>query len=291
MSEYKKIILRPFDGYGDWISLCGMIRLFAEKYEEVELVMFYGGSGKKSFVENLFRDLNNVSVHDIYSSLNVEEGDDYVDLIIWDYGNPAQEVREESNYYNRFNLIGKKLGFDLKVLQNNFFARKLNPTRFTEEAQKVLHNNATAFYLSMGIPDNYRTEYFHYERDYDREDKFFSQLNLPKKYNVICEYGDNLIHRKYFSDNTIPVINIHNLADNLFDIIKVVENAQEIHLIENATSLLIYYLTYKQLINVREVLLHTYSRKETRRICDKNMNNIFIDMYKKPLLDVWKLIY
>lgn len=291
MTKHKKIIVRPFDGYGDWISLCGMIRLFSERYEEVELAMFYGGDGKRVFAENLFRDLDNVSVSDLRSDLRIGEDDDYVDVIIWNSGDPAQEKPEDDNHYNRFNLIGKKLGFDLDVVESSFFARKMNPTRFSEEAEKVLKNNATAFYLAMGIPDEYRTSHFHYERDHSREEKLFSELNLPEKYNVVCEYGSNLIDRKYFTDSSLPIVNLHNLSSNMFDVIKVVENAEEVHLLENSTSLMLYYLSHKQLVNLKDVSLHTYARKEMRRICTKTMSNIFIDMYKSPILDNWEFIY
>jgi hypothetical protein len=287
---FNSIFVRPYTGYGDWISVNGLIRFLSSKYKEVNLI--YDGMSDE-FIKNLYRDDNKIKTIDYYQvQLNSNLDWDYLDL-----QTARQSPPPSSNFYNIFNPIGKKFGLPVHDLKDEWFHPQflIDPTesaKFSEESKNILENNASAFYVSAGIPTNYRIDNFYYQRDLDSENKFFNDLNLPQKYVVISEYGENLIDRQFIKNKDVPLININNISPKYFDIIKVIENAEEVHLIENSTALLIYHMQYKKLMDSIEINLHTYARKEMVRKCiSKDESNIFLDMMRFPELENWKFIY
>lgn len=284
----KYIFIKSYTGYGDWISLNGLIRFLSTKYEEVYLI---SDGSDISFVTNLYRDNQKIKVVDS-SHLNNVQNYDYLDLLT-----ARQEVVDSNTYYNMFNQIGVKFGFPKINLKSEWFypqfiTNPTEPSNFTEDCKDILENNASAFYVASGIPKEYRIENFYYQRDYESENTFYENLNLPKKYIIISEYGDNLINKDYIKNKSLPVININQISQNYFDIIKVIENAEEVHLMENSTALMAYHLQYKNIMNLTPINLHTYIRTEMVRKCTKDIkSNIFLDMLLCPRLKNWNFIY
>ena len=63
-------------------------------------------------------------------------------------------------------------------------------------------------------------------------------VDPPKDYSVICEMYDGMLN----VDRT-NAINLHRLTDNFAHTLKLIENAKEVHLIENSISL--FYIICK----------------------------------------------
>ena len=125
-----------------------------------------------------------------------------------------------------------------------------------------------------------------------QEEELFNKLDLTnKKYIVVSNNTINPINiDKIYNINNYPLINIEYLSE-VYDICKIIENAEECHLIENSNALFIYHLQYKNLIKNNKIYLHAYARTEPHRICRKNLNNVYIDMFLQPKLDNWEIIY
>lgn len=279
----KKIFIRPYYGYGDWLSLNGMIRFLTLNYDEVNLII---DGTDENFIRNLYRD--NHKIKFLYECQFKEEDliHDQLDLQIY-----KDIFREGSNIYNKLNPIGKKFGFDTEQIDCNCYNRLESPHNFNKNCRDILVDNASSFYVAAGIPKEFRMDRFYYRRNYDSENIFFNSLNLPKKYNVICEYGENLIHRKYIKNSDLPIVNLHNLSEKYFDIIKIIENAEEVHLIENSISLLVYHMQFKKLMNPIRINMHTYARREECRRCTNKVSNVYLDMFLNPKLENWNFIY
>lgn len=285
-SFYKKnkIYFKPYYGYGDWLSLNGMVRFLSSKYDEVIIIT---ESSDITFVKNLYKDDSKVKVIYWYEYQESDSSYDYLDLQIWN-----QSENNRKNYYNRYNQIGNKFGFDVLTIFDECYERLESPHNFHNECKKLLEDNASSFYVAAGIPKEYKLDKFYYERDYESENQFFESLNLPEEYVVICDYGDNLIDRKYIQDKDAHIININNISEKYFDIIKVIENAKEVHLIENSIALFVYHLQYKKLMNDVQINMHTYARiEDCRRCTSSKKSNVYLDMLLNPSLDNWNFIY
>lgn len=285
---YKKIFINQYCGYGDWISVSGMARFLATKYEEVNII---GDGGNYNFISDLYKDKSRIKVigaNEMMEYINCKNDWDYLDLKTGD--SPSTPTVE--NHYNMFNQLGLKLGLPAIQIDPNWFRLEGDPCQFFVESKPVLENNAAAFYCSAGIPKNYRLDYFYYERNIESENNFFESLNLPEKYIVISEYGNNLLNRKFIKNKDLYILNINDIAQNYFDVIKVIENAEEVHLLENSTALISYHLQYKNLMKQVEIQFHTYGRREPARKCiSEDSSNIFMDMMTCPKLKNWNFIY
>ena len=122
------------------------------------------------------------------------------------------------------------------------------------------------------------------------EEELFASLDIDEPYSVVCDYGENLIDRKYVKHKKI--INLHNISPNLVDILKILENSDDIHLIENTVSLLVYHLQSANLLDRFNVNLHAYARKESHRKCDgPDCNNPYLNMLLLPKLDNWEVVW
>lgn len=286
MKKFKRLFFSPFDGVGDLMSLNGMVRYLCEQYEELHFVIYQDQS---LTLKKLFSDLPNLIVCRNFSQIDIKSEDDFVDLQIWNQD--RKDYSEYSNYYDRYNKIGKKFDFPVEEIDDNCYIRIKNNSSLTEKSKKVLYNNSDAFYVSMGIPKEYRTEKFYYERNFDEENKFFEQLNLPDEYVVLGDNSKNLIDKNLIGDKDLYVVNVSNISNNIFNTIKIMEQAKEVHLIENSISLMAYHLQYKNLMKEVPINLHIYSRTEPPRICTSfSESNAFLDMYLNPKLNTFNFV-
>jgi len=87
------------------------------------------------------------------------------------------------------------------------------------------------------------------------------------------------------------VVNLHRLTDNFMHTLKIIENASDVHLIENSISLFVYHMQHIMKMDLVDVSLHTYARQEPHRKCESpDSDNIFLNMLKCPQLSNWKFI-
>lgn len=288
-TDISKIFITQYVGYGDWLSVSGMARFLTKKYDQVYIIADGGNFG---FIQQLYRDNSNIKV--VYSheaNQIINSGNGQIDILNLKTGD-KQSLHPNENYYNLYRQLGPKLGFKQERVDPNWFQLSGDPCKWKSGTEHILENNASGFYVSAGIPKEYRLDYFHYERDVESENKFFDSLNLPEKYVVISEYSQNLLNKNYIKNKDIHIFNINNTAQNYFDIIKVIENAEEVHLLENSTSLMTYYLQYNKLMSDIEINFHAYGRREPARKCiSKDDRNIFLDMVTCPKLENWNFIY
>lgn len=141
-------------------------------------------------------------------------------------------------------------------------------------------------YFDVGLPHEYRYKYFDFKRNDELEQKLYDDKIKDEKYNVICEYGDNVINKKYIQ-NTYPNVNLHRLSQILLDIPKIIENAMEIHLIDNSIALFIYLLQMsgKIELNDKKVYMHIYAR------VDRGDSEYYYKMFMYPKCDNWIFLH
>lgn len=252
----KTLVFVVYDAFGDWISTNGMIRYLSDFYDEVYLV--HDTPFVVPFTSHMFRD--NPKIIPV-------EG-------VIDFGNDCDVIDVRVNeIYPRPGNIGK-------------YYNKVN--KFSSECF-LSYDNASSFYSEIGIDPKFRITKFDYVRDYEKENELFDSLNLPSEYSVICEMENDMIDRNYIGGN---IVNLHRICDNFLNTLKIIENANEIHLVENSIALFVYHMQHINKMKNNLVNLHTYSRKENHRRCDgPDCNNKFLNMLKYPKLDNWNFIW
>ena len=114
---------------------------------------------------------------------------------------------------------------------------------FKKENRKVNKGGYTFFYKNHDVPI-----YFNIPRDLELENNKYNDFKKKynKKYIIINEdVSRNLkIDRKYLS-NEYLIFNINNSSNIIFDMIKILENSEEIHTISTFWSLIILLLQKK----------------------------------------------
>lgn len=254
------LIFIGYDAIGDYISYNGMIRFLADKYDNVIIVTTYN-----NFVSLLFRDnqkIKNINFYDYNELIRNQNNFDIID------------VRIGEKYFKPYNVNGIFYDKDNKI------------GKLTDQC---VNDNASSFYSSLGLPIEMRIENFHFERLINEEDTLYKSI-IGSTYSVICEYTGCYINKDYINNKNC--INLHRLSPNMLDIIKIIENAEEVHLVENSIALLVYHMQSLNLMKNIKVNLHAYSRKENHRLCNsENCNNFYLNMLLYPKLKNWNFIY
>ena len=259
----KTIFVRQYDAFGDWISINGLVRYLIKeyKYKKVYLVLEYNET-RKNFVNFLYGDdprIETIMDHHFESICNI------------DYDVIDTRVNE----------------WHPKVVSRSYWSVE-NPLE--NYIHSGLVSNSDNFYLKLGVDPLIKNKYFFFSRKLDLENNLFDILGLKKPYSVVCDYGENLIDRKHVKYSN--VVNLHNISPNLVDILKILENSDDIHLIENTVSLFVYHLQAANLLDPFKVNLHAYARKEPHRICDgSDCNNLYLNMLLLPKLKNWEFIW
>ena len=114
----------------------------------------------------------------------------------------------------------------------------------------------TSFYKQHNLSIEKKWELFKCDRDFESEKNLIKKLNLEdKKYQFV--HDDNRYKIDVSKINPIlPVIKpTPGVTSNVFDYCKLIENAEEVHVIESSFVLMIDLLKLN-----RKTILHRYSR-------------------------------
>lgn len=264
----KIACIRQYDSHGDWININGFIRYIIKTsgYDKVILVLEVEEVRRKH-CEMLYSDLPQIEIITYPQFRQFCSSGAVFDCIDMRYPNCfGDDPPNNGERFSEYNPLYKNTSFKKDAAENSLY------------------------YSRHGIDCDVKHNFFYFDRKLDLEEKFFSELNLTKPYSIVCEYGDNLIDRKYVKHEN--VINFHNISPIFFDVLKVIEECDDIHLLENSLSLFVYHMQYVNLMKRNKINLHAYARKESYRKCDgPNCNNPFLNMIMCPPLENWEFIY
>ena len=231
-----KILLRLHQGWTDIILCLGLIYYYSEISNNLVVIMRCDANQLMDFC---FRNNKNIKF-------------EYYD-------------RAKGELSHKENLCKKKY-------PNYIF--KLHS--FKKENRKVNKGGYTFFYGSYDIPNDYSHLYFNIPRDLELENNKYNDFKnkYNKKYIIINEDVSRKlkIDRKYLS-NEYLIFNINNSSNIIFDMIKILENSEEIHTISTFWSLIILLLQRKyNLFKNKDIYFHNYVRKGYYYHLYKNSN-------------------
>jgi len=277
------IIFTGYDAYGDWISLNSFVRFLLNYYNNVILITEY-----KDFVKELFRDNNKIIIGFDNYKINSNEYYDEINIEIW--VKTEKNFNFTRNFFSTTNPIAPFLGLNYKKINTFDVLVDINNRKVFKDEYKNLESNSSAFYIALGIPKEIKLDYFYFKRNIIAEEEFFNKLQLNNKnYIIINDYYPNIINKEYYENKNF--VNINNIS-KIYDIFKVIENAEEVHLIENSIALFIYHMQYKNLIKSVKINFHAYARKENfRQAYSLEESNVFLDMFLYPKLENWNFIF
>ena len=132
--------------------------------------------------------------------------------------------------------------------------------------------NSIIYYKMVGLNNTVRMNFFNYYRDIEKEN--YTKTYILNKYsikegvkyniiNTIGSQGDFIdINRiKCKIQNNYPCIDINLLVDFPGWLFRLIEDAEELHLVEGFNVNFIYYCQYNNIINIKSpVYFHIWAR-------------------------------
>ncbi len=204
----KSGIIYPHQGYTDIINSLPLADWYlSHGYDKL---LFVASKSAWPIVEYYIKDKPNVKVIDINDLMDMDRtGIDFL------YHGFNDSVRGDGDKYT-----------------NAFFTQFRNPGKHFVEL----------FYTSYDIPYFARVEYFNLERDLELEDSVYNAFvdMYGLNYSIFHYNPDPNSQTKLTSDNCI--VNVNGITENPFAFVKVLQNANEIHLIDSVWASMCYLL-------------------------------------------------
>ena len=302
--QYKKIIIiPPCLTYGDTTSIFSLLFFLLEYYNHVYL--YLGENGENCRPKKLLEYWTNlISNHHFYNKrLFVIEKKNTIYLLNKSkYGEyhicnlrtngwgpiPSDLFKNHKSidpkfYYNFMNPFYNNIDIPVKYLckPNIQLPLKKNDV------------NHIVYYKLIGLNNNVRMDFFNYERNPDFENitknNILKSYNIGKneKYNVTISLGQIKKIKKYVK-NSYTTIDINNQANCPGYLLKLIEDAEEIHLVETCATNFIYHCQYKKIMNPnKKIVFH-------KKLRYRKWDNLNLDyswkMFIYPMLNNWTFI-
>lgn len=243
----KNGILYFHQGWTDIINCLALINYYCKLYDKIYLIM---REDAKELINFYIKDIKNLEIY-------------YIVKNILDHQNIKTYL---NNNYKNLDL--KDIDFlgigGHDILRNDKYKNSIN---------KTCGFFVTKFYTSYEIPYITRINDFTFNRNKELEQKKYNEFinKYGKKYILYHEVIENY-------DKNKKIVNLNDISNIFFDMIKVLENAIEIHLLDSVWGALIYQLDAKyKLFKNKKIIL--YAKRGYR------------EMFSVPIkLDNWEII-
>lgn len=239
-------------GWTDLLQHVGMVRYYQTLYKSVSLICL---PHQKEFLEALYPDFNLIFVPcpdqgEIDFVARKLFDDDYLFLMDGhqcSYCFTKACLRQ--NFIPKTNI--QKINCDsLKKTAWNYLDdiknRDINDPNFDERI---------GFYTLSGMDHSISFDYFKLIRDYKKEDEMYKQCVTSQEYSAI-HYVDNMD----VSKAKYPLVYLNDRSIKVIDMIKVIENAKEVHLYDSLYGVLSYFLYFSGQLKGPKFYLHKYAR-------------------------------
>lgn len=139
-------------------------------------------------------------------------------------------------------------------------------------------------YASLGFENSTRYDYFYLKRDHTREDTVFNKIINNNPYTFIADdpkrrYNIDLQKIPNYNNN-LKVIKSSQLLDyTLFDLLKVIEKAQDVHVIYSSFFILIDCLSLNKIYLHNSYLnkvnpIETYGKRMKNFLTSRNITHV-----------------
>lgn len=295
----KKIILIPPNfAYGDCLSVIGMINYLLCYYDIVYFYLNYNNNlinYYTTYFENDNRFNHNIFIINDPEKLinNGSYGEYHIcNVLTGGWESASFNFSELSNinkeyYFNDINPLYNKLDISLEHI--------CHPNKHIPS--ETIELNHLFYYELIGLNNNVRMNYFSYNRnissEIDNKNMLLMQRGIGSngKYNIINDPIGAMENVVKHIKNGHPTININYLATCPGQLIKLLEDAEEIHFIEGCNVNFFYHCQYKNIFNYdKPIYFHVWARNRDWLYPNLNMDYAW-KMMDTPRLNNWKFIF
>jgi hypothetical protein len=175
---------------------------------------------------------------------------------------PNEKMSDEVKIAEKYYRDNKNITHFIRIGFENY--------PFLKESE-VNKNCWEFFYEQVGMPYNIRTDMFYIERDEKEEQRLLEKVN-PTGGKFIFMHDDKdrgfELNRNHFLDKNLNIVE-NDMNENIFNFIKIIEDAEEIHCMESSfKSLIDIYATTENIFyhDFRNQPLGTRTNKKWRVI-------------------------
>lgn len=296
--EKKIILIPPNLAYGDCLSVIGMLYYLLDHYKEVYFYLGYNQGlidyynayfqNEPKFNDRIFltpdpTEMINNGVYDEYHVCNTLTGD----WLSAKFNFSELHNINKEHYFNDLNPLYNILHVSL---QDTCSPNKHLPS-------EKLEINHQFYYELVGLSNNVRMNYFHYERNLQLEHQY-KAIALERhgiqpngKYNIINDPIGSYPRVVQHIKNGYPTININYLGTCPGQLTKLLEDAEEIHFIEGCNVNFFYHCQYKGIFNYdKNIYFHVWPRNRNWGYPNMNLDYAW-KMMDTPKLNNWKFIF
>jgi hypothetical protein len=172
-----------------------------------------------------------------------------------------------------------QIDFLKPIITDYYLIGESDKDRHDDDPYKGLYANRTVtrpfermFYEYYGVPYSHRIDSFHLKRDFSLEEETYKRI--VKKESYICVHTNSelgSINIPHY-ENT-DIIELNDISYIFFDMIRVLENAKEIHLIDSIWATLCYILDCRYQI-FQKIPIYVY--------CLRNHDSMFTEPKTLP---------
>lgn len=281
----ESLIFLGWNAYGDFLSYNGMIRFLLNYFDKIYIK---ADNNFLDYLNDLYNDvLDRVIFVSIDDVINIASNKKTPVLNLIQYVDFDENGVTSIVNADKFQNISLKIIVPSELYFNgdNKISGLLNLGPEYTNSNLDYIDNASNFYTNVGLNPEIRYNYFYYNRLINDEDNLYKELlvknniSVEEDYIVICDTDTNKIRDEY---KNIKYVNINFCTNHPLRLITLLENAKEIHLIDNSNVLFLYYLQMSGLKKFNNVTIHIYSR---------NRFEYYYKMFMNPKIESWKIIF
>jgi len=209
----KKGLLYFHQGWTDIINSLALINYYCKKYDKIYLMM---RDDAKQLVDFYTKDLTNIEIlYAPYDMLSFSYIINQYYFLMLERPDVLGIGGHDNNRTDEYKGV-----HDLNISNGLFFLE--------------------SFYISYNIPYSTRIDDFTFTRNYNLEKITYQ--------NFVNKYGNEyILYHEVINnyDKSKPIIDLNGISDTFFDMITVLENALEIHLLDSVWAAFIYQLDAK----------------------------------------------
>ena len=242
----KEGILYFHQGWTDIINCLALINYYCNLYDKIYLIM---REDAKQMIDFYTKDLKNLEIY-------------YIVKNILDNQNINEYLK--NNYKN------------LDIQDIDFLGIGGHDHLRNDKYKDSFGNNSgffvTKFYTDYEIPYITRINDFTFNRDRKLEENKYKEFinKYGKEYILYHEVIENY-------DKNKKIVNLNDISNTFFDMIKILENSVEIHLLDSIWGAFIYQLDAKyQLFQNKKIILYAKRDYQTMFLSPVKLNNWII---------------
>jgi len=255
---YKAVLMLHW-GWTDLLVCVGMINYYLKQFSKLTLICL---PHQKKFLKSLYPKNKIIFVDDPGKAID----------------NLAYKLYQ-NNYV--FLLDGHQSSHNLTeaCLRNNFYPKshiqKINSNNIKKSANSYIKkikyldksdktfDERISFYTLANINKNILFDFFKIYRNKKSEKIIFNKIVSYKNYAAVHMADEMNIY------TSLPIILLNDKSSTIIDMIKVLENAQEIHIYDSLYGMLVYLLYFSNNLNKNQkIYFHFYARNKIHKFFD-----------------------